>query len=240
MRKLQVNYKIIAPINHKYGRINCCRNVNPFPIYSVKHSITEFSVAVTGHTVNKAEAIERDLLYETGRKNTDRVSDLVLQKPELFEELFQVFAINQEPVSRRAAWVIDTFSEKYPEFIARHLNSIVDLLPTFGHDALKRHSLRILARSPLPSGDRLGLLMTKCFDWLISPAEAPAIKVYCMEILYRISQIEPELKKELSDTIEWRLNEESAGFKSRGRKILCKLSREIEITKDQNEHHQCM
>jgi hypothetical protein len=181
--------------------------------------------------MNKVEAIEKDLLYETGRKNTDRVSDLVLQKPELFEELFQVFALNQEPVSRRAAWVIDTFSEKYPAFIAPFLDRIVDLIPTFEHDGLKRHSLRILARSPLPEGDRLGILMAICFDWLLSPAEAVAAKVYCMEILYRISQVEPDLKKELAETIEWRLNEETAGFKSRGQKLLKKLYTEMDNIK---------
>jgi hypothetical protein len=62
---------------------------------------------------------------------------------------------------------------------------------------------------------------------LLSPKEAVAPKVYCMEILYRISQVEPNLKKELADSIEWRLNEESPGFKNRGLKILKKLYSEI-------------
>jgi hypothetical protein len=168
------------------------------------------------------------LLPETSRRNRDLVADLIIQKPELFVDLFRIFTGNTEPVSRRAAWVIDTVSEKYPELIAPHLDEIVDLLPIFNHDALKRHSMRILARSPLPSGDRLGLLIKTGFDWLLSPAEAIATKVYCMEVLYRISQVEPDLKKELADSIEWRLNEESAGFKNRGQKMLKKLSFEID------------
>jgi hypothetical protein len=49
-----------------------------------------------------------------------------------------------------------------------------------------------------------------------------------MEVLYRISQVEPDLKKELADSIEWRLHEESAGFKSRGRKLLTKLYSEMD------------
>jgi hypothetical protein len=44
-----------------------------------------------------------------------------------------------------------------------------------------------------------------------------------MEILYRAAQNEPDLKKELIDTIEWRLAESSAGIRSRGEKILKKL-----------------
>ena len=168
-------------------------------------------------------ALDNFLLLEMSRRNTNLVADLIIQKPVLFEELFLVFTRNEEPVSRRAAWVIDTVAEKFPELIAPHIGQIIDILPKFNHDGLKRHSLRILARSPLPEGDRMGKLITLCFDWLLSPKEAVAAKVYCMEILFRISQIEPELKKELADSIEWRLNEETPGFRNRGQKLLKKL-----------------
>ena len=167
------------------------------------------------------------LLLEMSRRNTDLVADLVFQKPELFEELFLVYARNEEPVSRRAAWALDTVAEQYPELLSSHLGEIIDLLPKFRHDGLKRHSLRMLARSPLPSGNRLGELITICFDWLISPNEAVSAKVYCMELLYRISQLEPDIKKELADSIEWRMNEETPGFKNRGQKTLKKLYFEI-------------
>ncbi|MCX6268454.1 MAG: hypothetical protein NTW16_14030 [Bacteroidetes bacterium] len=160
------------------------------------------------------------LLAEMSRRNTDLVADLVLQKPELFEDLFLLFSSDTEPVSRRAAWVIDTVSEKNPGLIRHHLDEMIKLLPTFSHDGLKRHSLRILARSPLPSEGHLGALIKISFDWLLSMNEAIAVKVYCMEILYRVSLIEPDLKRELADSIEWRMNEESAGFKSKGKKIL--------------------
>jgi len=161
------------------------------------------------------------------RRNTDLVADLVFQKPELFEEFFRVFTGNSEPASRRAAWVVDTVSEKRPELLVSHIPDIIAMLPVFKHDGLKRHSIRMLARSPLPSGNLLGILITICFDWLISPQEAVSTKVFCMEILYRISQAEPDLKKELADSIEWRLNEETVGFKNRGQKMLKKLYAEM-------------
>ncbi len=167
------------------------------------------------------------LMIEMSRRNTDLVADLIFQKPELFEELFRVFTRNEEPVSRRAAWVVDTVSEKHPGLILPHLNEIVDLLSKFNHDGLKRHAMRMLARSPLPSDDQLGELIKISFDWLLSPGEAVAAKIHCMEILYRISQVEPDLKKELADSIEWRLNEETAGFKNKGQKLLKKLYAEM-------------
>jgi len=62
----------------------------------------------------------------------------------------------------------------------------------------------------------------------VSPSEPPAVKVHAREILYRASQIEPDLKQELIDSIEWRLNEESAGIRNRGEKLLGKLYGELQ------------
>ena len=177
--------------------------------------------------MSDSKKLDDFLLLEMSRRNTDMVADMVFQKPELFAALFQIFLRNEEPVSRRAAWVIDIVTEKYPELIAPHLGRIIEMLSEFHHDGLKRHSLRMLARSPFPSEEEMGLLMNICFDWLLSATEAVAAKVYCMEILYRISQIEPDLKKELADSIEWRMNEETAGFRSRGQKLLKKLYVEL-------------
>lgn len=178
--------------------------------------------------MNDQDTLDDLLLLETSRRNTDLIAGIIYRKPELFEELFRIFASGKEPQSRRAAWVIDTVSEEYPELIAQHLGEIIDMLPSSGHDGLKRHSLRILARSPLPAGKRLGILINTCFDWLVSMHEAVAVKVYCMDVLYRISLTEPDLKKELADSIEWRINEGTAGFKNRGNKMMKKLRSEIE------------
>jgi hypothetical protein len=84
----------------------------------------------------------------------------------------------------------------------------------------------MLARSPLPE-EQLGLLITLCFDWLTSSKESVAVKMFSMEILYRISQQEPEMKKELADSIEWRMQEETPGFRAHGKKLLKQLYREL-------------
>lgn len=172
--------------------------------------------------------LEDLLMVETSRRNTDLIAGLIFQKPELFEDLFRIYCRNEEPVSRRAAWVIDTVTEKYPGFLNNRVDSLVEVLPDFHHDGLKRHTLHILSYAPLPDKKHFGFLINICFDWLLSPIEAVATKVYCMELLYRISELEPDIKPELVESIEWRLNEENPGFKNRGVKLLKKLSKEIQ------------
>ncbi len=171
-------------------------------------------------------SLEELLMVEMSRRNTDLVAGIVLQKRELFDQIMEVFLRNEEPVSRRAAWVADTVSEREPVLLAPHTGRIIAALGTFGHDGLKRHALSMIRRSGFPEASA-GELMNICFEWLLSPDEAVAAKVYCMDILYDLSEREPDLKNELRDSVEWRMEEESPGFRAHGKKVLAKLYRDL-------------
>jgi hypothetical protein len=174
-------------------------------------------------TIN--DTLEDLLSVESSRRSSDLVADIILQKPELFGELASIFFRDEEPVSRRAVWVMDIVSEKKPELILPYLEEIARRLPEFSHDGMKRESLKILSRSPLVK-TQFGPLMNTCFIWLVSPEESVGIKMFSMMILFRMSEIEPDLKHELAASIEWRMEEEKPGFRSRGRKLLEKLRKE--------------
>lgn len=169
------------------------------------------------------EELKKIINSSQGRAHTDNLIDLLKNHPEWHNELIDIYLSNEEPFSRRIAWAIDLYSLEEPEIVIPYLEIIVDLLQKFSHDALRRHSLHILSRLPLPDS-RLGELINICFDWLLSPNQPAAVKVYSIEILYRISLREPDIREELKDCIELRLNEETPGFKNRGLKILKKLS----------------
>ncbi len=173
------------------------------------------------------ESLNELLMVENSRRNTDLIADLILKKTELFDELIRIYFENEEPVSRRAAWVADVVTEKYTDLLNPFIEEMVTRLKTFTHDGMKRESLKMLARSPLPK-QNLGQLITICFDWLTSGKESVAVKMFSMEILYRISQQEPEMKKELADSIEWRMQEETSGFRSHGKKLLKRLYIELQ------------
>jgi hypothetical protein len=170
--------------------------------------------------------LKRVVLSGSGKAHTDQLVGMLDQKPGLFDDLVSLYLTNEEPVSRRAVWAVDYFSEKHPGYLLPYIESITEHLPRFVHNGLKRHSLRMLARSPLPEKN-LALLMNHCFDFLTSQIEPPAVKVHAMEILYRISCREPDMKRELADSIEWRIREESDGFRSRASRILKKLYQEM-------------
>jgi hypothetical protein len=166
------------------------------------------------------------LLKGNSRSYTDFVADIVTNRPELVSELWEIYLAIEEPVSRKAAWIIDTASENKPAWVQPFLPALIEKLHEFNHDGLKRHALRMIARMPFPNG-REGELMNITFGWLLSPTESVAVKMYCIQILYRLSTIEPDILQELYDTIEFQMADGTPGFRSIGRKMMRQIDRDI-------------
>jgi len=166
------------------------------------------------------------LLKGNSRSYTDFVADIVGKRPELVSELWEIYLAMEEPVSRRAAWIIDTASENKPDWVIPFLSSLIEKLPVFNHDGLKRHALRMIARLPFAK-DSEGVLLDIAFNWLSEPTESVAVKMYCMQILYRLSETEPDILQELYDTIEFQMADGTPGFRSIGSKMMHDIDRDI-------------
>ncbi|MHC1774211.1 MAG: hypothetical protein AB9834_02240 [Lentimicrobium sp.] len=167
--------------------------------------------------------LEELLLREQSRANTNLIIDIVKAKPEVFEDLWKIVLLNQDPLSRRAVWAADYCAEINPDFIRDKIEELSAKVPCFKSDGLKRHALRMLSRSPLPD-ENLGVLADACFNWLQSSSESVAVKMYSMVILHRVSDNIPEIRRELYDIIEIQLIEATPGFRNIGLKIMKKLS----------------
>jgi hypothetical protein len=144
----------------------------------------------------------------------------------LVVDLWEIYLEMEEPVSRRAAWIIDTASEDKPDWVEPYLPALLKKLPEFNHDGLKRHALRMISRLPFAEGAE-GELMNIAFEWLLSPTESVAVKMYCIQILYRLSATEPDILQELYDTIEFQMADGTPGFRSIGSKILRDIDKDI-------------
>ncbi len=166
------------------------------------------------------------LLKGNSRSYTDFVADIVNKRPELVCELWKIYLAVEEPVSRRAAWIIDTGSENRPHWIEPFLPRLIEKLPLFNHDGLKRHGLRMIARMPFTPNTE-GELMNIAFEWLLSPTESVAVKMYCIQILYRLSATEPDILQELYDTIEFQMEDGTPGFQSIGGKMMRDIDKDI-------------
>ena len=79
--------------------------------------------------------------------------------------------------------------------------------------------MRVLEAVPIPKRFQ-GEVMNTCFDYIVSPAEKPAIKAFSLTVLENLSKQYPEILQELKTIIEDRWDIESAAFRSRAKKIM--------------------
>ena len=68
-----------------------------------------------------------------------------------------------------------------------------------------------------------GEIMDMCFRYLESPAESLAVRIFSMSVLTNLVKYYPEIKAELKLIIEDQLPHQTAGFKSRAKKVLKQL-----------------
>jgi hypothetical protein len=84
----------------------------------------------------------------------------------------------------------------------------------------------MIARMPFPGGTE-GELLNIAFEWLATTTESVAVKMYCIQILYRLSGTEPDILQELYDTIEFQMADGTPGFKSIGSKLMLQIDTDI-------------
>ena len=116
--------------------------------------------------------------------------------------------------------VLGHIHDQHPSLLEPYLPQIIKHLrhPDI-HDAIKRNIVRILHNVKIPE-EHYGEVADICFTYLEDPNVAVAIRAFSMTVLWNICQEVPELMPELRATIEDLLDYSSAGFKSRGKKIL--------------------
>ena len=169
--------------------------------------------------------LKGQILTENSKWNVDYITKEIGNDAETFRLLWSFLNTQAPPLSTRSAWVLESLSQKYPNLIEPYLKEIIERLPAVNNDTIKRHLVKILSFSILPE-EYLGKLFDICLGFIESTKETVAVKVHSMQILYNISELEPELKPELIAIIENQSEKSSSGFKARGIMLLDKLIKE--------------
>ncbi len=167
------------------------------------------------------------LLYDSSKICVTKAAEEIGPDKKKFGMLVE-FALQEKPkFGQRAIRVINRLLEKFPYLAAQYYGKFISALEQTNNDSIKFNLLKIFTITPLPENDRLlGRLMNICFNLMDIPSDKAAIKVYCIDILYQISNVEPGLKNELIILIENHLPYSSVAFRARGRKILIQLFRD--------------
>lgn len=164
-------------------------------------------------------------LADSSRKLADLTANMVYDNPSLFNDLVILALGDESPYAQRAARVLSICSLQYPELIRPHRRKIIQRMPSLHNEGVIRSLLKVYAEIPATYlALEKSVLMNLCFDFLTNANTPVAIQVYSMEILYRISVDIPEIRRELYFVIAAQMPYASAGYKSRGARIMKKLN----------------
>ncbi|MFK7934473.1 MAG: hypothetical protein AB8G22_13260 [Saprospiraceae bacterium] len=167
--------------------------------------------------------IRQQLLLEHSKLNTQAIVDYIDDNKTRFGELMDIFLNGNLREVQRASWVVSVSGKNYPKLVLPYLPDMVNKLKHPQHNAVRRNVVRLFQYMDLPESI-LGEVVDICFTLLNDPQEAIANRAFSMTVLYNACLREPLLADELKATIEMHMEEGSAGFKSRGKKILKQLS----------------
>ncbi len=166
--------------------------------------------------------IKEALKAEHSKAVTTQIVNYVGKDKKRFKELMALFQGKDNRLSQRASWPVGYCGVDHPELILPYLKQMIADLHKPVHNAIKRNTLRIMAELDLPD-ELIGEAADISFTFLDDPKEAIATRVFAMSVCFNITKKEPELANELKLIIEDHFPHSTAGFKSRGKRILKEL-----------------
>ena len=167
----------------------------------------------------------RKQLADSSRLLADLTASMVYDNPGLLKPLIEVSFENDGPIPQRASRVVSICCCSFPELFKPYCSTVIKKLKDLQSEGARRNFLKILAEAPvkLTRKDQ-SILINLGFEFMAGNYSV-AVKVYSMEILYKLSLEMPAIGVELSNLIEDNLADSSPGYRSRGMKILKKLQR---------------
>lgn len=168
--------------------------------------------------------LQKEILKEHSKAQANKLADYVGNNASRFKFLIDIYLVGPYRVTQRAAWPLSICAERHPDLILPHLKKLLDFLSKPGiHDSVKRNTIRLLQFIEIPKRN-YGQVVELCFGYLQSKKEPIAVKVFSMTVLSKIIKDEPDLRNELKMIIEDQMPYGSAGFVSRGQKVLKEIA----------------
>ena len=148
-------------------------------------------------------------------------------KPDVFPAVMRVALYSKHPKSWRAVWIADKYHDNHPEELLPFLDEIILTLKRESHHGKKRQFLKLISLNT-PGEQHHPFLMDYCMNAFTDGMEPVGIRVYALQILFNISEKEPDLKVELLAVIEHEMElHPSPGIRAKGRNLAKRLAKQI-------------
>lgn len=165
-----------------------------------------------------------------GKKSVLALSAVLGEKRFAINDLIDISFHTNQQIGFRASWILEHLILEQPDRILPCLDYLLQKFPEVSNSSCKRHYTKILMHLTSHKvkgnlGDAIALrnlemVAETCFDWLINPETAIAVKAFCCEVLYNLKDRYDWINEELSEQIRFMMKNGSPGIRAKGRKLL--------------------
>lgn len=161
-------------------------------------------------------------LLEAG-ENVPVLVNFCIDQPNHISLLMDIAISDSRQGTWRSMWVADKVHEQHPELILPFLEEMIEAAKTMKSESKLRHLLKIISQNKIPE-KHLSYMLDYSIEQLTNVERPVAIRVHAMQILFQISEQEPEFKPELIQLIEHEMEyHATGGIQARGKQLLKKL-----------------
>jgi len=163
---------------------------------------------------------------KSNSKNTSiELAEWIAPKKDRIVFCWELIKRDEEPTSRRAAYVLDTMQERKLASINFLLEDLVYELPNITNNSIRRHITRMIMHHPISENEEIeGLLAELCFSYLIDAKVDVAVKANSLGIVDKLCGRYPELSTELVVVLQDQYDKNTAAFQSRAKKLIKKYA----------------
>ena len=172
------------------------------------------------------------------RQKRKEMSDLVLKNPNLVLSLLEIISEVNDPISCKAAWVLEFVTNEQLNYIFPFLDKFIATIGLVRLESSVRPMAKICeylviayyskttnTSQEVLKEHHLEQIATACFDWLIGQHKV-AVKVYSMSSLCLLGHTFNWIHPELRMVLEQDYAEGSAAYKARARMTLAKMNKQ--------------
>ena len=169
------------------------------------------------------------------RENRLSYANLLLDNTTLIPEVLNILFKVDDPISCKAAWILEFMCGKNLEALVPHLDTFTENIHKVHLDSAVRPIAKICeyitkayyGKTPNTVKEKLTKLQREritevCFDYMIND-EKIAPKAYSMNCLYLLGSEFDWVRPELANILERDFQLQSSGFKARAKHILKKI-----------------
>lgn len=158
------------------------------------------------------------ILQEHSKTHTLFVAQVLKEKPELIAQVLEMISLEEEPVSRRAAWALRTLFDGNKALLKPYADEIILQLQRLKSPPILRAYLAIISKTDIHKKWHAFLIQYTSEIILNSHSEI-AVKMFALEIFFQISKSQPELLYELEQMIDYIYPDGSRGIQNKCRNM---------------------